>query len=72
MKDMTQIEVEQAAYQIEGYMFPRPEERGCEAAFIRAKEECLSHLRRAVECAGAITFDDIKNMFPKYLKSVEE
>lgn len=68
MKEMDQNEAEHAAYQIEGYMFLRPNESGCEAAFIRAKEDCLRNLRRAVECAESITCDDIKKMFPKYSK----
>ncbi len=53
---MNQYEHQNASDKINGYFAQRVNETK-EAAFLRAKEECLKHMRAAVEHVESIGFD---------------
>lgn len=58
---MNQVELKNTADKIYGYYFPCVTKRGgSQAEFERARKECLIHLRRAVELAELITFEQFK------------
>ena len=59
--EMNQYEKLLAVEKIEGYYMPRPHEEGTSKeldALGRAKAECLSALRRQIECVEAISAGD--------------
>lgn len=60
MSPMTQYEAQNAAWLIDGYLIPRNNEKA-EAAFERAKAECLKHMHRSIECLEAMSIETFRN-----------
>jgi hypothetical protein len=56
--EFTQIELEQTAHRIDGYILQRPNESR-ESAFERAKSELIINLQRNIECAMEMSHDNL-------------
>lgn len=53
-----QYEIQNAAEKVDGYFSPSPTEPGGRPAeFQRAQDEALTHMRRAIAAAEALTFE---------------
>ena len=62
---MNRFENQNSAERIYGYFVQRPNET-VEAAFDRAKEETLKHMRNALDQTASMTFEDyVKERFPR-------
>jgi hypothetical protein len=58
---LSRYELQNAVEKVAGYLIRRPLE-AFEPAFDRAKAECLSHLRRQIECVESLTALKFLNM----------
>jgi non-ribosomal peptide synthetase component F len=54
-------ELQNTVDKVDGYFIRRPLE-AVEPAFVRAKAECLTHLRRQIECIEALTIDQFSEV----------
>jgi hypothetical protein len=65
---MNRYEIENATHRIHGYLFARPLESSARA-FPRAKDECLKHMRRALDCVEMMTYERYVSALRPYMYS---
>jgi hypothetical protein len=60
--NMNQYERRNAADKVEGYYMPSARGEAPATVFGRAREECLTHLRRQLACVEALTHDEFAEL----------